>query len=100
MKYISMGLNTTPDWTKADELIAKGKAEGNQKFVEMWERMRDSSIELRDKIIATVESEGCCEIGWSCTGSTLFDILAWNWKAAMPQYRFEIARYSCKVFKC
>lgn len=99
MKYISMGLNTTPDWTRADELIAKGNAEGNQPFVEMWKRMKDTSIALRDEIIKTVEDEGECEIGWSCTGATLFDCLAYQWSKAIPQYRFEIGRYSCKVFK-
>lgn len=99
MKYISMGLNTTPDWVKADELIAKGLAEGNQSFAEMWTRMRDTSIALRNEIINTVEKDGKCEIGWSCTGSTLFDILAHQWKNAMPEYRFEIGRYCCKVFK-
>ena len=99
MKYISMGLNTPPYFTNADEMIAKGNAEGNQSFVEMWTRMRDNTIALRDEIIKTIDQDGECEIGWSCTGATLFDILAYQWMKAMPQYKFEIGRYSCKIFK-
>lgn len=99
IKTIRMGLNTEPDWLKADEVIARWKAQGNEKMVATWERMRDSSIELRDKIIDTVERDGACELDWSCTGETRFNMHACQWKQAMPQYRFEIGRYSCKVFR-
>lgn len=99
MKTIQMGLNTEPYFIKADEVIARFKASNNQSGVEMWERMRKTSEDLRDEIIATVEADGKCELNWGCTGATLFDCLAYNWSKAMPQYRFEIGRYSCKVFK-
>lgn len=99
MKTIQMGLNTEPSWVKADEVIERWKASGNEAMIQSWERMRADSLELRAKIIEAVEADGVCELNWSCTGATLFDILAWNWKQAMPEYRFEIARYSCIVHK-
>jgi hypothetical protein len=99
MKTIQMGLNTEPDFIKADEVIARFKASNNQSGVEMWERMRKSSEDLRDKIIETVTADGAAELNWSCTGETLFYMLSNQWKKALPQFRFEIGRYSCKVFK-
>ena len=98
MKTINMGLNTEPSWAKADEVIARWKVEGNDEMVNYWERQKISSIELRDEIIRTVEKDGCCSLNWSCLGETRFNIHANQWKEAMPQYRFEIGRYSCKVY--
>lgn len=103
MKTIQMGLNTEPRFAKADEVIARVKkqetAEGFARWFTMWQKGLAESEKLRDEITATVEKDGKCELNWSCTGATLFDCLAYNWSKAMPQYRFEIARYSCKVFK-
>ena len=103
MKVIQMGLNTEPRFRNAEEVIARVKANESEetfaKWFEMWRKGLKESERLRDEIIATVEAEGACELNWSCTGATLFDCLAYNWSKAMPQYRFEIARYSCKVYK-
>lgn len=99
MKTINMGLNTEPDWVKADEVIDRWKQAGAEEMVHRWTIAKARSLELRAKIINTVEAEGVCELNWSCTGATLFDILAWNWKKALPQYRFEIGRYRCVVHK-
>jgi hypothetical protein len=99
MKTIQMGLNTEPDFIKADEVIARFKESNNQSGVEMWERMRKASEALRDKIAETVSADGAVELNWDCTGETRFYMHANQWKNAMPQFRFEIDRYSCKVFK-
>jgi hypothetical protein len=103
MKVIQMGLNTEPRFKNAEETIARVKANDTPdafaRWWDMWRKGLEESERLRDEIAATVEDEGACELNWSCTGATLFDCLAWNWKAAMPQYRFEISRYSCKVYK-
>ena len=99
MKTINMGLNTEPYWVRADEVIERWKANKNSTMVECWEKMRNDSLELRNKIIETVEAEGSCGLNWTCTGETLFNILANQWSSAMPQYRFEISRYTCKVYQ-
>lgn len=97
MKTIDMGLNTAPDFVKHDEIVAR--ANGRIDFIKMRERMRDDSLALRDQIIAAVEADGKCGLNWNCTGETLFNILACQWERAMPEYRFEIGRYSCYVYK-
>lgn len=99
MKTIQMGLNQEPDWVKADEVIDRCREKGNTIMVEAWEKMKRESIKLRDEIISTVEADGGCELNWSCNGETRFAMHSAQWAKAMPQYRFEIGRYSCKVFK-
>ena len=99
MKTIEMGLNTAPYFVNADEVIARFKANGDERGAESREKMRSETRELRDLIVEAVEADGSCELNWSCTGATLFGILACQWRSAMPEYRFEIGRYSCKVFK-
>lgn len=99
MKTISMGLNTEPYFARADEVIERWKNDGNDKMVAQWQKMKSDTLALRDKIVETVEADGSCALNWSCTGETLFNILACQWSKAMPEYRFEIGRYSCKVYK-
>ena len=98
MRTINMGLNQEPSWVIAEDAIARWKEAGNQSMVEFWEKEKARSLELRDEISRIVEEEGCCELNWSCMGETRFNIHANQWKLAMPQYRFEIGRYSCKVY--
>ena len=99
MKCIEMGLNTEPYWVRGYEIIERWKADNNEEMVSYWEKGINHSIELRDAIIAEVEANGGCELNWSCNGETRFNIHACQWADAMPQYRFEIARYRCKVYK-
>jgi hypothetical protein len=99
MKCIEMGLNTSPTWEKEEEVIARLTANGNQEMLEDWIKSNEHSKGLRDAIIEEVEANGECELNWSCTGETRFNIHACQWADAMPQYRFEIGRYSCKVYK-
>lgn len=99
MKTIQMGLNQEPDWVKADEVIERWRKSGNTKMIETWEKMKSESLKLRDEIIATVEADGACELNWSCSGETRFTMHSMQWARAMPEYRFEVGRYSCKVYK-
>lgn len=99
MATIEMGLNTEPDYLKADVVIARWKRDGNQQMVEYWEKARVRTLELRNLIIDTVETDGWCYLNWSCNGATRFNMHACQWADALPMYRFEIGRYLCKVCK-
>ena len=99
MKVINMGLNTEPYWTKYEEVNAHFEQAGDSKAVEIWNAAVQHSLMLRDSIIHAVEDEGMVELNWTCTGATRFNIHANQWASAMPEYDFDIARYSCIVKK-
>lgn len=101
MKTFYMGLNTEPDWLKADEVIARWKANGNgnEEIIERWEKARVETKALRDEIAAEVETNGIAELSWSCMGETRHTMHSQQWAKAMPEYDFEISRYKCIVRK-
>lgn len=99
MKTFYMGLNTEPDWIRADEIIARWKASGNEKMVEMWGNMKVKTKQLRDEIAAEVDKNGSASLSWSCDGETRHFMHSRQWEKAMPEYDFEIGRYKCIVRK-
>lgn len=99
MKTIEMGLNTEPSWIYEEKVIERLTEEGDVTRIESYQKLVQHAKDLRDKIVETVERDGCCALNWSCTGATRFEIHSFQWSAAMPEYRFEIGRYSCKVYK-
>ncbi len=99
MKTINMGLNTEPDFLKADEIIERWENDGNMEMAECWKKAKTETAALRDEIIKTVEKDGCCTLNWNCTGETRFAMHANQWAKALPQYDFTIGRYSCMVQK-
>lgn len=92
---IQMGLNTAPDFQGADETIARFQSQGNAEMVERWKNAKTRTLALRDEILEALHTHGTVELNWSCTGATLFGILAHQWKNAMPEADFKIGRYSC-----
>lgn len=100
MQTIHMGLNTEPDWIKADEIIERWKSQGNNEMVAYWEKSRVDTLKLRDQIIEVVERDGECGLSWSCDGRTRHQMHACQWAKAMPEYDFEIGyNYLCIVRK-
>ena len=99
MKTINMGLNTEPDFLKADEIIKRFEKDGNTEMIKSWENAKAETAALRDEIIETVEKDGVCELNWSCTGAARFTMHANQWAKALPQYDFTIGRYECIVRK-
>ena len=103
MKIFHMGLNTEPDWIKADAAIERWKANGNEEqakeMTEYWEVARAKTLALRDEIAAEVEANGVAELSWSCMGETRHTMHSHQWAKAMPEYDFEIGRYKCIVRK-
>lgn len=99
MKTIQMGLNTEPAFVNADEIIKRCEANGETAVIEYQKRAKERTLKLKAEIIEAVEADGECALNWGCTGATLFDCLAHQWANALKQYRFEIGRYTCKVFK-
>lgn len=97
MKTFNMGLNTEPDWLKADEVIARFREKGNDEMVDYWEKQADKTKKLRDDIAEEVDANGEAGLNWECTGETRFNMHACQWAHAMPEYDFEIGRYKCIV---
>lgn len=99
MKTIQMGLNTEPDFLKADEVIKRWEAMRNTTMVHTWEKMKRESLMLRDEIREAVEADGVCVLSWSCMGRTRHEMHARQWAHAMPEYDFTINGYDCTVRK-
>lgn len=99
MKTIHMGLNTEPSYLKADEVIERWKADGNQGMVYYWEREKNRTLELKERIIEAVEADGEVELSWSCDGETRHQMHSIQWAKALQEYKFEIGRYKCIVRK-
>lgn len=73
IKTIHMGLNTEPDSS-------------------------EKAMELRKKIVETMNKFGECRLSWSCTGRTRHSMHAHQWRQAFPEYYFEIGdNYECYV---
>lgn len=103
MKTINMGLNQEPPKTEAElkEIFDRiDKNCGGDSKAKEWQLAgQKKANDLKEEIIRVVEAEGAAELNWSCTGETRFNIHANQWAKALPQYRFEIARYRCVVYK-
>ena len=98
MKTINMGLNTEPAWVKADEIIERWRAAGDQTMVDCWENMRNLSLNLRDEIVKALLVDGEVSLSWSCSGRTSHQMHAMHWAEAMPEYEFDIGyNYECVV---
>ena len=99
MMTIHMGLNTTPAWVNEEEVVARWEAMNNPEGAAAWREEAKYAKQLRNQIEEAVEQYGKVSLDWSCTGATLFDMLACQWANAMPEYRFELGRYKCIVTK-
>lgn len=97
---IEMGLNTSPDFVKADMLIGKfAEEEGGQTMVDYWTKVKYRTLELKDRIEFCVEKFGMVSLNWSCHGETRFTMHSYEWAEALPQFYFETGRYICRVYK-
>ncbi len=100
MKTIDMGMNATPPKGQEEFEIIKERFIANCGEVPNWLYQEQQKAEiLKQTIIDVVEAEGGAELSWGCDGETRFNIHARQWEQALPQYRFEIARYSCIAYK-
>lgn len=100
MVTIDMGLNTEPEWLRADAAIRHWEEVGDHNMARLIEKAKQKSLELNRQIIEAVERDGECQLAWGCTGRTLHEILSHQWAAAMPAYDFEIGyNYHCVVRK-
>lgn len=100
MKYVDMGLNTAPPKEGKELQEMHERFIASEGAVPQWRLDMDAHAEaLKQKVIEAVEAEGSASLNWSCTGETLFDILAHQWAKVLPQYRFEIRRYHCVAYK-
>lgn len=100
MKCINMGLNTQPPKSEKEREEMYARFIKNNGEVPQWRiDMENEAEALKQRIIEVVETEGECALNWGCTGETLFNCLSCQWADTLPQYRFEIGRYECHVFK-
>lgn len=100
MVTIDMGINTEPvDEERAAEVIERWEELGNASAAESARERLKFAKDLKAKVIETVEREGSVALDWACCGAVRFDAHAKMWAAALTQYRFEIGRFQCHVFK-
>lgn len=100
MKTIDMGINTEPpDEIRTANAIERWSEIGNVNAVETIKEVHRLAVSLKEQIIEAVEGEGMAALEWRCVGAVKFHANASCWAAAFPQYRFEIARFVCRVYR-
>ena len=99
MMIIHMGLNTTPAWVNEAEVVFRRLQNKDYAGAQAWREECAQAKELRNQIEEAVEQYGKVSLDWSCTGASLFEMLALQWSKAMPNYHFEIGQYYCVVTK-
>lgn len=100
MKIIDMGINTEPpDEERTQDAIERWEELGNKNAVETLKEVYALAMRLKEEIIEAVETDGIAALDWKCVGAIRFNANANCWAAALPQYRFEIERFKCYVYK-
>ena len=100
MKTIDMGINTEPpDEARTADAIERWSEIGNVNAVETIRDVHKLAVSLKKQIEDAVESDGVAALDWRCVGAVKFHANASCWAAAFPQYRFEIQRFKCIVYK-
>lgn len=104
MRCVHMGLNTEPDYLKADEVKARWRARGNEEMVQRWEDAEKRSLELKAEIEQIMEEDGECRLSWSCDGRTRHQMHSCQWQNAMenehPDWEWTIGyNYECTIRK-
>lgn len=105
MKTIEMGLNTEPDFLKADKMIDKWEnstetEETRNKMIEYWVKAGKRSLELKKQIEQVMREDGECRLSWSCDGRTRHMMHSEQWKKALESngWNWEIGyNYECVI---